>query len=69
MKWTLWTPDAIASLVIVLGCIVLMGMGIDGDIKGILGIAAGWLFGGSYHKVRTVKELAKANGKKEEGSG
>lgn len=37
--------DDIAALAIVIGCLVLIGCGQDGEVKAILGTAAGWLFG------------------------
>ncbi len=49
-----WTPDLIISLVLVIGCLVLLGLGIDGEVKGILGMAAGWCFGSQY-QVRRQK--------------
>lgn len=49
-----WTPDLIIALVIVVGCLTLIALRIDSDIKGILGIAAGWCFGSQY-QVRKMK--------------
>ena len=43
-----WTPDLIIGLVIVVGCIALVASGIDGEVKAILSIAAGWCFGSQY---------------------
>jgi hypothetical protein len=43
-----WTPDQVTAAIIVVGCIVLIATGIDGQVKAILGMAAGWLFGGQY---------------------
>ena len=37
-------PDFIA-LIIVVGCILLIASGRDGEIKGILGVASGFIFG------------------------
>lgn len=39
-----WTPENTIALVIVLGCLALLFTGIDGEVKGILGVAAGWVF-------------------------
>ena len=51
-----WTPDAIGSLVIIVGTLALIALGIDGEVKSILCIAAGWLFGGQYQARRaTIK--------------
>jgi len=43
-----WTPDKITAMVLVLGCLGLIYSGIDGEVKSILTLAAGWLFGGAY---------------------
>lgn len=43
-----WTPDAIIALIIVVGCFALLFCGINSEIKAILAVAAGWLFGGAY---------------------
>jgi len=50
-----WTPDQVASVIIVVGCIVLLAAGIDSQVKAILGIAAGWLFGGQYRARQNSK--------------
>lgn len=42
---TRWTPDKIAALLLLIGCLCLIAMGIDGEVKSILTIAAGYLFG------------------------
>ena len=43
-----WTPDKITAMVLVIGCMGLIFSGIDGEVKSILTLAAGWLFGGAY---------------------
>jgi len=50
-----WTPDQVVACIIVVGCIVLLATGIDSQVKAILGIAAGWLFGGQYRARRNSK--------------
>lgn len=47
-----WTPDQIAALVIIVGCLVLIFTGRDSEIKAILSMAAVWLFGGAYSAAR-----------------
>lgn len=37
--------DDVAALLVIVGCLALIGSGRDSDIKTILGVAAGWLFG------------------------
>ena len=49
-----WTPDLIIALVLVIGCFVLLGLGIDGEVKSIITLAAGWAFGSQY-QVRRQK--------------
>ena len=43
-----WTPDLIIALMLVVGCFALLATGIDGEVKSILTIAAGWCFGSQY---------------------
>lgn len=45
MKDIIDNIDKLIAAIIVIGCIVLIAMGIDSDVKGILGVAAGWAFG------------------------
>jgi hypothetical protein len=49
-----WTPDLIIALVLVVGCLLLMAFRIDGEVKSILTMAAGWAFGSQY-QVRKTK--------------
>ncbi len=49
-----WTPDLIIALVLILGCFALLAAGIDGEVKAILTMAAGWSFGSQY-QVRRQK--------------
>jgi len=56
---TKWTPDQIIAAVLIVGCLVFIGTGIDGEVKSILTVAAGWLFGTKYgerreHRVKHV---------------
>ncbi|MBA7602864.1 hypothetical protein ES703_09960 [subsurface metagenome] len=50
-----WTPDVIIALVLILGCFALLAFGIDGEVKSILTLAAGWAFGSQYVARRQVK--------------
>jgi len=50
-----WTPDLIIALVLVVGCFSLLFTGIDGEVKAILTLAAGWAFGSQY-QVRSQKK-------------
>jgi len=40
-----WTPDKITALILICSCIALMACRIDGEVKSILTIASGYLFG------------------------
>ena len=39
-----WSPDKITALVLILSCVYLLCSGIDGEVKSILTISAGYLF-------------------------
>ena len=44
------------ALVLMVICGILLGMGIDGEVKAILTLAAGWIFGsGSKNIYRRVR--------------
>ena len=43
-----WTADIIIALVLIVGCFALLFTGIDGEVKSILILAAGWCFGSVY---------------------
>ncbi len=47
-----WTPDLIIALVLVVGCLALLALRIDGEVKSILATAAGWAFGSQWVKKR-----------------
>ena len=49
MKWEY--IDEVAALVIIVGCILMMCLGVDHEVKSILALAAGWAFGGGYARV------------------
>ena len=51
-----WTPDLIIALVLIIGCFGLLAAGIDGEVKSILTLAAGWAFGSQYQVRRLKKE-------------
>jgi len=40
--------DIIIALVLIVGCFILILTGIDGEVKSILTMAAGWCFGSAY---------------------
>ncbi len=43
-----WTPDTIIAFVLVIGCLILVALRIDSEVKSILTVAAGWIFGSQY---------------------
>jgi len=47
-----WTPDLVIALVLIVGCLVLITCRIDGEVKSILTMAAGWCFGSQFIKKR-----------------
>ena len=50
-----WTPDLIIALVLIVGCLGLVFTGIDGEVKSILTLAAGWTFGSQYQARRAKR--------------
>lgn len=50
-----WTPDLIIALILVVGALALLFTGIDGEVKAVLTMAAGWCFGSAYHVRRQSK--------------
>lgn len=48
-----WTPDTVIALVLIVGCLVLLALKIDGEVKSILSIAAGWAFGAQFQARKT----------------
>ena len=43
-----WTPDIVVALVLIIGCLGLIASGIDGEVKSVLTLAAGWAFGSQF---------------------
>ena len=50
-----WTPDFIIATILVVGCLGLLYTGIDGEVKAILLMAAGWCFGSQYQARKEKK--------------
>jgi len=50
-----WTPDLIIALVLIVSCVGLLAFGIDGEVKSILTLAAGWTFGSQFAERRKRK--------------
>lgn len=49
-----WTPDKIIAAILVIGCLLLVALRIDGEVKSILAMAAAWLFGTAYAEHRAA---------------
>jgi len=47
-----WTIDKIGAIIVFVGCLICVIIGIDGEIKSILTLSAGWLGGTSYVDMR-----------------
>lgn len=54
-----WTPDLIIALILIASCIALIASGIDSEVKSILTVAAGWVFGTQLERRRLHKEEVK----------
>jgi hypothetical protein len=50
-----WTPDKITAVILLCGCFGMLFTGIDGEVKAILTLAAGWLFGGAYSEHKKIE--------------
>ena len=48
-----WTPDLLIALVLIVGCLILICLRIDGEVKSILTMAAGWTFGSQFIRKKT----------------
>jgi hypothetical protein len=46
-----WLDEATA-LILVVGCLVLLGLGLDSEVKSILTIAAGYAFGTGVLRIK-----------------
>jgi len=50
---TKWTPDQVIALVVVIIAAVLLGVGIDSEVKSVLAMAAAWAFGRTVSNLRS----------------
>jgi len=57
-----WTPDMIIALILVVGCLGLIAFGLNGEMKSILTMSAGWAFGAQY-QVRRNEKITSETGK------
>lgn len=54
-----WTPDLIIAFTLIIACVILIALHIDSEVKSILTVASGWVFGTQIQAHR-----AKGNNKK-----
>jgi len=47
--------DIALAVVVIIGCFVLIGLGIDGEVKGILGLGSGYIFGRGASAIAQIK--------------
>jgi len=47
-----WTPQTVIALSIIACCMLLMVFKIDGEVKGVFCMAAGWTFNEQYHATK-----------------
>jgi len=52
LKLLLDNLDRLISLILVVGCLFLICLGIDGEVKSILTLSAGWAFGSTFSSKR-----------------
>jgi len=48
--------DVLAAIVLIICCTVLIACGFNGEVKSMLGMAAGWCFARGYKAVKADKE-------------
>jgi len=59
MRMITWTPDKICAVILIVGCLGLVFTGIDGEVKSILTISAGYLFGTGGAEIRAEVKARK----------
>ena len=47
-----WTPDKLTALILICSCVALLATSVDSEVKSILTIAAGYLFGTGIAEAR-----------------
>lgn len=50
-----WTADLVIAMTLVVGCLILVALRIDSEVKSILTISAGWIFGSQYMEKKIRK--------------
>lgn len=52
-RYAQWLPASFADLIagaIVIGGLIILALGIDGEVKSLTALSAGWLFSSSWQK-------------------
>jgi len=44
--------EDLLALILVVGCLILIFCNIDGEVKGVLAVSAGWVFGRGYSLIK-----------------
>jgi len=57
-----WTPDKLTALILVCSCVVLIALHIDSEVKSILTVAAGYLFGTGIQERRAANHAKLGKG-------
>lgn len=57
-----WTPDKITALILICSCVGLIASGRDAEVKAILTVAAGYLFGVAVSERRAAKNINRKQG-------
>jgi len=52
-----WTVDRLTALILVCSCVALIASGLDSEVKSILTVASGYLFGTGIWERRTNHQL------------
>lgn len=39
-----WQPEQCLAAIVIVGCMILIALKIDGEVKGVLALSVGWLF-------------------------
>jgi len=53
-QFTEWL-DEIIALVIIIGCLILITLGIDSEVRSILAMGAAWVFGREFQRRRVKR--------------
>ena len=57
-----WTPDKFTALILVCSCVALIASGLNSEVKSILTISAGYLFGVGVQERRANQKAKQKSG-------